>query len=154
IRSFMGTYTRRALFVILLTGLALAVIFLGRNRGAAPAPHTGLAALRVPNGFTVEKVAGSGLVSYPMMGTFDDRGGLFLCESSGNTQTNDQMKTKPDYRIRMLEDTDGDGVFDRSKVFADKLTLPAGAVWYRDSLYVASPPDLIRFDDQDHDGIA
>src|SRR5581483_2158914 len=154
IRSFMGTYTRRALFVILLTGLALAVIFLGRNRGAAPAPHTGLAALRVPNGFKVEKVAGSDLVSYPMMGTFDDRGRLFLCESSGNTQTNDQMKTKPDYRIRMLEDTDGDGVFDRSKVFADKLTLPAGAVWYRDSLYVASPPDLIRFDDQDHDGIA
>src|SRR5437879_1127013 len=32
--------------------------------------------------------------------------------------------------------------------------LPAGAVWYRDSLYVASPPDVWRFDDTDGDGVA
>jgi glucose/arabinose dehydrogenase len=46
----------------------------------------------------------------------------------------------------MLEDRDGDGVFDHSTVFADKLTLPAGAVWHRNNLYVASPPELLRFD--------
>ena len=80
-----------------------------------------------------------GLVVYPMMGTLDDRGRLFLCESSGNTLNTNQMAAKPDYRIRMLEDRDGDGVFDHSTVFADHLTLPAGAVWYRNSLYVASP---------------
>ena len=89
-----------------------------------------------------------------MMGTFDDRGRLFIAESSGNTLTNDQMAAHPDYRIRLLEDRNGDGVFDRSQVFADKLTLPAGAVWYGGSLYVASPPDLIRFQDTNGDGVA
>ena len=64
------------------------------------------------------------------------------------------MAANPDYKIRLLEDRDGDGVFDQGKVFADKLTLPAGAVWYRNSLYVASPPDLLRFEDTDGDGVA
>ena len=42
----------------------------------------------------------------------DDRGRLFLCESSGNTLTTPQMAAKPDYQIRMVEDTNGDGIGD------------------------------------------
>src|SRR6266478_1919655 len=106
----------------------------------------GVAALHVPRGFRVGQVTTPDLVSYPMMGTLDDRGRLFLCESSGNTLNDEQMATHPDYKIRMLEDRDGDGVFDHSSVFADGLTLPAGAVWHRNNLYVASPPDVLRFD--------
>src|ERR1700688_2754229 len=135
----------------------LAMLALSASLPAAASNHVppaGLAALHVPPGFKVEKVAGSDLVSYPMMGTIDDRGRLFLCESSGNTLTTPEMAAKPDYRIRLLEDTNGDGVYDRSTVFADKLTLPAGAVWYRGSLYVAAPPDLIRLEDTDGDGVA
>jgi putative membrane-bound dehydrogenase-like protein len=120
----------------------------------ARAERAGLSALSVPSGFKVERAAGPDLVSYPMMATFDDRGRLFICESSGNTLNNAQMAANPDYKIRMLEDSDGDGVFDRGKVFADRLTLPAGAVWYRNSLYVASPPDLLRFADTNGDGVA
>jgi hypothetical protein len=72
-----------------------------------------------------------------MMGTLD-----------GNTHTNEEMSAHPDYIVRMLEDRDGDGVYDPSTVFAEHLTLPAGAVWYRNRLYVASPPDLLRFDSE------
>jgi putative membrane-bound dehydrogenase-like protein len=126
----------------------------GGSAAATNTPPTGLAALHVPPGFKVEKVAGSNLLSYPMLGTFDGRGRLFLCESSGNTLTTPEMKAKPDYVIRVLEDTDGDGIFDRSFIFADRLTLPAGAVWYRNSLYVATPPDLVRFDDTNNNGAA
>lgn len=115
---------------------------------------TGLAAMHVPAGFQVEKVTTPYLVSYPMLGTIDDRGRLFVCESSGNTLNDQQMAKNPDYVIRMLEDTNGDGIYDQSKIFARNLTLPAGAVWYRGSLYVASPPDLLRFTDTDGDGIA
>jgi putative membrane-bound dehydrogenase-like protein len=119
-----------------------------------PEHGTGLAAIRVPPGFKVELAAGPELSAYPMMGTLDDRGRLFIAESSGNTLNNQQMKDNPDYKIRVLEDRDGDGVFDRSQVFADKLTLPAGAVWHRNALYVAAPPDLLRFEDRDGDGVA
>ena len=110
--------------------------------------------MQVPAGFEVSLAAGPDLVSYPMLGTLDDRGRLFLCESSGNTVETKEMAAGPDYIVRMVEDTDDDGVFDKSTVFADKLTLPAGAVWYRGSLFVAAPPDVIRFDDTDGDGVA
>ena len=135
---------------ILLSAAASFLLVAARNPGAA----TGLRAMHVPAGFKVELAAGPELSSYPMMGTFDDRGRLFIAESSGNTLNNDQMKEHPDYKIRLLEDRDGDGVFDHSQVFADHLTLPAGAVWYGNALYVAAPPDLLRFEDTDGDGVA
>src|SRR5690348_15885527 len=128
---------------ILLSAAAVLMLFGART----PSGATGLGAIRVPAGFKVELAAGPELSSYPMMGTFDDRGRLFIAESSGNTLNDQQMKEHPDYKIRLLEDRNGDGVFDHSQVFADHLTLPAGAVWYRNSLYVAAPPDLLRFED-------
>ena len=131
--------------VCLIAGACILIV------GSRPASETrGLAALHVPRGFRVEQVTTPGLLSYPMMGTLDDRGRLFLCESSGNTLNNEEMSAHPDYTVRMLEDQNGDGVYDHSTVFADHLTLPAGAVWYRNSLYVASPPDLLRFDSGGH----
>ena len=125
--------------------LAVGTFYFVDDRGAT----TGLAALRVPAGFTVERVAGSDMVSYPMMGTVDERGRLFLCESSGNTLNNTQMAANPDYRIRVLEDRNHDGVYDHSQVFADKLTLPAGDVASRRTMMLLSAvitdslPDLV-----------
>ena len=52
-----------------------------------------------------------------MMGTLDDRGRLFVCESSGNTLNDQQMAANPDYLIRMLEDRDGEGIFDHATRF-------------------------------------
>jgi putative membrane-bound dehydrogenase-like protein len=124
-----------------------------RLGGDADMP-VGLGALRVPEGFTVELAAGPDLVQFGMMATFDERGRLFVCESSGRNVRNDEMKANPEYRIRLLEDTNGDGRFDTSKVFAEKLTQPAGVVWFQGSLFVASPPDLLRYDDTDGDGVS
>jgi putative membrane-bound dehydrogenase-like protein len=133
-----------------LAGLAFSTASCSRTRQ----PATGLSALRVPQGFKVERASNPGLVSYPMMGTLDDRGRLFLCESSGNTLTTKQMSEKPDFVVRMLVDTNHDGIYDQATTFADKLTLPAGAVWYRNALYVAAPPDLVRLEDTNGDGVA
>ncbi len=139
---------------MVITVAAAAYFATACSRRPAATSSTGLASLHVPAGFEVTQVATSDLVAYPMMGTFDDRGRLFIAESSGNTLNNQQMAGNPDYKIRMLEDRDGDGVFDHSTIFADKLTLPAGAVWYGNSLYVASPPDVFRLDDTNGDGVA
>ena len=66
---------------ILLSGAAACVLFAART----PEGTRGLSAIRVPPGFKVENAAGPELSSYPMMGTFDNRGRLFIAESSGNT---------------------------------------------------------------------
>ena len=110
--------------------------------------------IRVPAGFVVEQVAAPPLVNYPMLGAFDDEGRLFVCESAGlNLDANQLLDQLPNF-VRMLEDTNGDGRFDKSTVFADKMTLPSGAMWHNGALYVASPPSIWRLKDTDGDGIA
>ena len=54
----------------------------------------------------------------------------------------------------MLEDTDSDGKFDKSTIFADKMVMPEGALWHDGALYVISAPYLWRLEDTDDDGVA
>jgi putative membrane-bound dehydrogenase-like protein len=145
-------------FALVLTGIigaALAALFL-----AAPAqPRNWIEVgegytIGVPGGFSIERVAAPDDIQYPMMATLDDRGRLFVAESSGKNVKGRDMPAHPECRISLLEDTDGDGRYDRSRVFADALSLPMGALWQGRSLYVASPPDFIRLDDRDGDGVA
>jgi putative membrane-bound dehydrogenase-like protein len=89
-----------------------------------------------------------------MMACFDDRGRLFVTEAAGvNMNADDLLKNRPN-SIRMLEDIDGDGTFDKSTVFADKMTLPMGACWHDGALYVASPPSIWKLEDTNGDGVA
>ena len=117
--------------------------------GAGPASR-----LRVPDGFVVEMVAAPPLVEHPMMACFDERGRLFVAEAAGMNLKADELLKGPPNRIRLLEDTDGDGRFDKSTTFADRMTFPMGALWYRGALYTASPPSLWRLEDTDGDGRA
>lgn len=110
---------------------------------------------QVPDGYTVEIVAGPDLVDYPMFSTLDESGRLFVFESTGNVykETEDAIRD-PKFRIRLLEDLDGDGVYDKSTIYADKIGFPQGGVFYRGSLYASSAPDLLKLTDTDGDGVA
>lgn len=122
-------------------------------RGAARGPGVS-EAMEVAEGFRIDKVAGGALTRHPMMATFDDRGRLYVAESSGLNLSAAELSERLPNQIRRLEDTNGDGVFDKATVFADKLTFPQGAAWLDGSLYVASPPSMWRFQDTDDDGVA
>jgi glucose/arabinose dehydrogenase len=52
----------------------------------------------------------------------------------------------------MLEDVDGDGRYDRSRVFADRMVFPGGVLWHVGALYVTSAPSLWKLEDLDGDG--
>lgn len=110
--------------------------------------------IRVPDGFTIERVAGPPLVGHPMLANFDEHGRLFIAESAGKNLRPAELETELPNFVRMLEDTDDDGVFDKSTIFADKMTLPMGALPYRGSVYVAAPPNIWRLQDTDGDGVA
>ena len=108
----------------------------------------------IPDGFTVERVAGPPLVDRPITASLDEQGRLYVADSSGsNDPVQKQLSEKP-HRIVRLEDRNGDGQFDHSVVFADKMMLPEGTLWHDGSLYVAAPPIIWRLTDSDDDGIA
>lgn len=115
----------------------------------APAPPA-----KLPSGYALTVAAAPPLVTHPIAGCFDDRGRLFVGDAVGVNWKKDQLEAAPPNRVLMLEDTDGDGGYDKSTVFADKMTFPAGAAWLDGSLYVASPPGLWKLTDTDGDGIA
>ncbi|QDV37774.1 PVC-type heme-binding CxxCH protein [Tautonia plasticadhaerens] len=136
----------RYLVAGLLTPLALS---------AAPLAADDLSdRLRVPPGFSVERVAGEPLIRFPMFAAWDDRGRLYVAESSGNDLYEELSVQARNCRVTRLEDRDGDGRFDHAEVFADDLVFPMGLAWRDGALYVADPPDLVAFVDRDGDGRA
>ena len=110
--------------------------------------------LNLPDGFSGELVAGPPLVTHPTMGCFDDRGRLFVCNNAGVNMSADELAKNLPNSINMLEDRDGDGIFDKSTVFADRMTFPMGGAWHDGALFVASPPNIWRLEDTDGDGVA
>ena len=110
--------------------------------------------INVPYGFSITLVAGPPLVEHPTFATFDDQGRLYVCNNAGVNLSAADLEAQLPNSINLLEDTDGDGKFDKSTVFADKMTFPMGGVWHDGSLYVASPPNIWRLTDTSGDGIA
>src|SRR5438128_1411876 len=86
-------------------------------------------ALRVPPGFVARRGAADGAVRFPMFAAFDDRGRLFVAESSGLDLYAELAAGTRKCRVRLLEDADGDGHFEASRVFADGLAFPMGLAW-------------------------
>jgi putative membrane-bound dehydrogenase-like protein len=115
---------------------------------------SGAPKLRVPPGFVLEQVAAEPDTVFPMFGAFDDRGRLFVAESSGLDLYKEISALTRKCRIRVLEDPDEHGRFRKSTIFADKLVFPMGLAWRDGKLYVADPPDLIALEDTDGDGKA
>ena len=107
------------------------------GRLAAVEVTLGETVFTVPDGFTVERVAGPPLVDRPITASFDEQGRLYVSDSSGsNDPVKKQLAEKP-HRIVRLEDRNGDGTFDHSVVFAERMMFPEGTLWHDGSLYVA-----------------
>ena len=110
-------------------------------------PAEELAAIRVEPGLRVELVAAEPLVESPVALAFDERGRMFVAENRGYPTGPEDIG-----RIVMLEDTDGDGTFDRRTVFADGLSYPNGLMPWRGGLLVTCAPDILFLADTDGDG--
>jgi len=145
---------RTSTFMFVSVIITVAAITLTRPQAQTqPAPASG-PLLTVAAGFSVERVAGPPLVNRPIVADFDDEGRLYVADSSGsNDKVDKQLEDRP-HRIVRLEDVDGDGRYDKSVVFADKMMFPEGTMWFDGSLYVSAPPSIWKLTDTDGDGVA
>jgi putative membrane-bound dehydrogenase-like protein len=133
-----------------LAAIALAPLIFTRAETAQPSPPE----MTVPPGFEVELIAGPPLVNRPIVADFDERGRLYVADSSGSNAKVEVQLEERSHRIVRLEDTNGDGRFDKSVVFADRMMFPEGTMWLDGSLYVAAPPSIWKLTDTDGDGVA
>jgi putative membrane-bound dehydrogenase-like protein len=107
-----------------------------------------------PDGYVLSEAATPPLVDRPIEACFDNKGRLYVTESSGSNEPVQQQLEKKPHRVLRLADSDGDGSFDQRTVFADNLMFPAGCLWQEGSLYVAAPPVIWKLTDADDDGSA
>src|SRR5262245_15288971 len=130
--------------------LAFASVAAGCRRTGPPfEPAEALRTLRVEDGFSIELVAAEPAIASPIALEFDENGRMFVVEMPGYP-----LDTRPTGRIRLLEDRDGDGRPETSRVFADGLVLPTGVMRYKKGVLVTSAPDVWYLEDADGDGTA
>ncbi len=119
-----------------------------RPPGPALSPEEAIAQMVVPEGFQVELVAAEPDLVNPVAMTFDERGRIWVAESLEYPRL-EAGKGKD--RIRILEDTDGDGRADEFTVFAEGLNIPSGIAVGYGGVWVANSPDLLLLQDTDGD---
>jgi putative membrane-bound dehydrogenase-like protein len=119
--------------------------------GPALSPQDAIAKMTVPEGFSVELVASEPDIQNPVAMTFDERGRIWITESFEYPR----LEAGPGRdRVKVLEDTDGDGVTDKVTIFAEGLNIPSGIAVGHGGVWVANSPDILFLQDTDGDGKA
>ena len=125
-------------------------------------PDKAAATFALKDGFTMQLVAAEPLVTDPVAGAFDEDGRLYVVEMNDypyTDKTTDKANVErtgdlPIGKVRLLEDTDNDGAFDKSQIFARDFSWPTGIAVYRGGIFVAATPDVWYLKDEDGDGQA
>lgn len=101
-------------------------------------PQDEIKTIRTMPGYRLECIAAEPLVHDPVAMSIDPDGRLWVCEMRGFMSDIDRKREmEPVGTISVLEDTDGDGVMDKSTVFVNKLVLPRAVCWTSDGVLVA-----------------
>ena len=117
-------------------------------------PDQAVARMKLPAGFSVTQFAAEPDVVQPFAFCFDDRGRVWVCENLNyETRKSDSFKQGPKGRILILEDTNGDGRFDKRKVFIEKIFFPTGLQVGFGGVWVGSPPNLLFIPDKNGDDV-
>ena len=159
-----GKLDEVALFNRALTGDEATALYLasGNPVAAAPVPQPDSPALspaesmkvtHVREGFELQLVAAEPLVLDPVAIDWGIDGKLWVAEMADYPNGMDD-KGKPGGRVRFLEDTDGDGRYDKSTLFLDGISFPNGVMAWGAGVLVTAAPEIFYAEDTSGDGKA
>src|SRR4029434_6324831 len=113
-------------------------------------PGKAVATCAVRAGFRLELMVAEPLVVDPVAMAFDEDGRLYVVEMRDYSERRDEKLG----RIKLLEDTDGDGRYDKATIFAQDLPWPTSVTCWEGGVFVAASPEIIYCKDTDGDGVA
>ena len=108
-----------------------------------------LQTFELEDGFQIELIAGEPLISDPVDMEIDEFGRMYVVEMHGYP-----LDLSGSGKIKLLSDTNGDGIMDQSTIFAENLVLPTGILRWKNGLLVTDPPHVYYLEDSDGDGKA
>ncbi len=125
-------------------------------------PEAAQKTFQLLDGFRLELLAAEPLVTSPVALAYDENGRAYVVEMYDYPYTDkdkhqpwkENTTDLPLGRVRLLEDTNGDGKFDKSTIFADHLSWPTGIAIWKGGAFVIATPDIWYFKDTDGDGKA
>ena len=136
-------------------------------------PEEGLQSFSFPADLALDLLASEPLVRQPVEVNFDQRGRLWVVQYDQYPYPAGLKVTGYDYHLRaqfdkvpappptgtkgadkitLLEDTDGDGRFDKATDAITGLNIATGVTWGRGRIWVLNPPYLLAYPDPDSDG--
>ena len=107
--------------------------------------------IQVPAGFDVELFASEPDIINPIAMNWDEKGRLWVIETVDYPNTVRNDNSLGDDKVKILEDTDGDGKADKVTVFADKLNIPTSFTFYDGGIVVSQAPHFIFLKDTNGD---
>jgi len=107
--------------------------------------------MQVPVDFDVQLFAAEPDITNPIAMSWDERGRLWIVESVDYPNTFLETDGAANDRIKICEDTNGDGKADKFTVFADKLNIPTSMVFANGGVVVAMAPHLVFLKDTNGD---
>lgn len=125
------------------------------NRDPAPkyqlplSPEESMKLVQVPVGFELQLFASEPDIVNPMAMCWDEKGRLYVIETED--YPNEVRTEGGNDRIKILEDTNGDGKADKVTIFAEDLNIPTSIMAINGGVLISMAPDFVFLKDTDGD---
>ena len=131
-------YQLLAAFLIIFPGYAAAQRNLAASAIPKPDPQAQLSTFVLDEGLEINLFAADPMIAKPIGMNWDEQGRLWVVSSRL-------------YPVVVLEDTNSDGVADKSTVFAENLIIPTGIMPGDGGVYVANSTEILFLTDNNGD---
>jgi len=116
-------------------------------------PAQSVATAKLPPGFRLQVAAAEPDVQQPIAMAWDGRGRLWVAENYTYAESSKKFDMDLSDRILVLEDTDGDGTFDKRKVFYENLKELTSIEVGNGGIWALASPRLVFIPDRDFDDV-